>query len=625
MFKGKVLATLSVSAIISAALAASVYAYTPTSVSHIDWMQKKSIVVGNQHGSVSLEKHVTTAEYLTIVARLKGETKLPPSKAIAGWASGVLAWGEKNGYITKQETKAPNAVLSAKRIVEIGKKAGYELKLDTAASSVTRKDVIQALGQAATLHITIGHTNDVHGHIEENKNLKELGYAKIATLIKQMRAENPNFLLMDAGDTFQGTVFANLFKGESIVPILNALDYDAQAAGNHEFDFGYEQLLKLEGMVEHPIISANIFKIDGTELLQPVHFAQVGGKKIAIVGFTTVETPIVTHPDNVKGLVFKDPIEIAKKLVPELKKQADQVIVVGHNGIEADRAMARAVPGIDLIIGGHSHTPLEKPENVNGTYIVQDWEYGKSLGRADLYYWNKDLVAFDGGLIPYDENIKPDPEVEKLVKDVISKIDGQLNVKIATAAVDLVGDRNFVRTQETNLGNLISDALLAKSKTLKGYEADIAVTNGGGIRSLVKAGDVTKKSLYDVLPFPNTLVITELTGAELKEVLENGVSRVENAEGRFLQVSGVTFKFSRSLPAGQRVSDIKVGGAPVDLSRTYKLATNDFIVAGGDGFSVLMDNKSFNTGLTMYEVVEEAIIKQGTLKPAVEGRIVEIK
>ncbi|MFD0692979.1 bifunctional metallophosphatase/5'-nucleotidase [Paenibacillus sp. GCM10027628] len=609
-------------AVFSAIFAGGALAAPINAVSHTAWMQKKSIIEGDLGGNLALDRPVTIAEAATVLARLKGVTGWT-TDASKHWASVPLNGATKFG-VTADEIRLPDQPVSSARLVDIFGKAGYKLQLADAAT-VKRADFFQAIGDAATLHITIGHTNDVHGHIEENKSNKEFGYAKIATLVKQWRSENPNFLLMDAGDTFQGTVFVNQFKGESIVPILNDLNYNTMAAGNHEFDFGYQQLLKLRDMLKYPVINANVFKQDGSELLPPVYYAEIGGKKFAFLGFVTEETPILTHPDNVKGLTFKNPVEVAKKVVPELKKKADHVVVVSHVGIETDREIAKNVPGIDMIIGGHSHTPLRTPEQVNGTYIVQDWEYGKSLGRADLYYLGNELVNFSGGLLEYDDKVQDDPEVAKLVKNIVSDIDKALNVVIAKSDVDLDGDRNFVRKRETNLGDFITDTMIERSKKINGYAADVALTNGGGIRTQVKKGDITKKALYDVLPFPNTVVILEAKGSELKAALENGVSQVESGAGRFPQISGMSFSYNPTKPSGQRVIDVKVGGKALEPDKTYRLATNDFVAAGGDGYDMFKDKKALNTGITLYELVEEALIARKTINPTTEGRIVEVK
>lgn len=602
-------------------LAGTAFAAPLQSVPHTEWLAKQHLIQGNAAGDLQLDKPVTLGEVVTVFARVK-EAQVDKTQG-SHWATPYMMWAKSQGTIADSEVRYPGNLASSSQVTKIAKKLGISLTLNETAQ-VSRQDFFQALGDAITTHVTIAHTNDVHGHIEENASGKEFGYAKIATLVKEWRQENPNFLLMDAGDTFQGTVFVNQFKGESIVPILNSLNYNAQAAGNHEFDFGYQQLLKLKGMVTHPIISANVYTSDDKTLLVPTYTTEIGGKKYAFVGFVAEDTPILTHPDNVKGLTFKNPIEVAKKIVPELKKQADHVIVVSHIGIDVDRELAKSVPGIDLIIGGHSHTALKTPEHVNGTYIVQDWEYGKSLGRADLYYYHNDLVAFSGGLVEYNDKVQADPEVDKLVKDVVKKIDDVMNVVIAKTEVDLDGDRTLVRTRETNVGNLIADSMLAKSKTVKGHEADVALTNAGGIRVQLKAGDITKKDLYSLLPFPNTVVVVEATGDELKKALENGVSQVETGAGRFPQISGMSFTFDPSKPAGQRVLEVKVGTEPLDLAKTYKIATNDFIVSGGDGYESLKKD-FFNTGLTLYDVVEEALTQQKTVKPQVEKRIVEVK
>jgi len=610
------------SVVFASLIATSAFAAPLHPVQHTDWMIKKSILSAGQNGDLALDRNITLAEAVVVFAKLKQEKV--ENAAGGHWSTPFLNWGKAKGAVMDADFAHPGKPVTSAKLVEMAKKFGYDLKLEQKAQ-VTRGEFFQALGDAATTHITIAHTNDVHGHIQEDKGQKEFGYAKIATLLKEWREENENFLLLDAGDTFQGTIFVNQFKGESIVPILNSLDYNVMAAGNHEFDFGYEQLLKLRDSLDHPVISANVFKADGKELLVPSFKAEIGGKKFAFLGFVAEDTPILTHPDNVKGLTFKSPVEVAKAVVPELKKEVDHVIVVSHIGINVDREIAENVPGIDLIVGGHSHTPLKTPEVVNGTYIVQDWEYGKSLGRADLYYLGEELVAFSGGLKEYDEAVTPDPEIDKMVKEIVSQIDSVMNVVIAKSEVPLDGDRNLVRKKETNVGNLIADIMVERTQSIPGYEADIALANGGGIRTQLEAGDITKKDLYSLLPFENnTLSVVEVTGEELKAALENGVSDVENGAGRFPQISGMSFTYSKSKPAGERVLEVKVKGEPLDLKKTYKLATIDFLAAGGDGYE-MFNKPFFNSGLSMYSVVEAALIERKVVNPKVEGRIVEVE
>lgn len=614
--------TLFVTGMLSTVFTASAFAAPLQPVVHQDWMQQNKIVNGFETGALMLDRHVTISEAVALIAR-GAQADVAPAQGY--WATNYLSWAAHKGAITKDEQTNDRSFPSANRLMEISKKLGVSLQLP-AEQPVTRGSFIQALGDALTIHITIAHTNDVHGHIQENSKDKEFGYAKIATLVKQWREENSNFLLMDAGDTFQGTIYTNQFKGESIVPILNSLGYGAMAAGNHEFDFGYEQLLKLADMLDYPMINANVYKADGTNLLVPTYTVEIAGQKIAFIGFVTEETPIVTHPNNVIGLTFKDPVEIAKKLVPELKETADHVIVLSHIGVEKDREIAKNVPDIDLIIGGHSHTPLHTPEVVNGTYIVQDWEYGKSLGRVDLYYYNKNLVGFSGGLVDYDESVKADPAIEKLVKEVVGQVDSAMAEVIGNTTVDLQGDRGKVRSMETNLGSFVADAIIEKTKTIKGHVADVAFMNGGGIRASKEAGDITKKDLYTILPFGNTLTIVKATGADIKAALENSVKGVEKKDdlpGSFLQVSGLSFTFDATKPAGERVLSVTIKGEPIDPAKEYTVATNDFITSGGDGYSMLKKEQVLNTGYTMFDIVEEYLQHVQSISPKVDNRIIE--
>ncbi|MCU6793282.1 5'-nucleotidase C-terminal domain-containing protein [Paenibacillus sp. WQ 127069] len=621
--KKKLGVLISAGVLASALAVGSVYAAPLQPVTHTDWMQKKAIVVGDQGGDLALKRSVTLAETVVLITRINGKEV---KKASVGehWAAGVIDASLTAGAITNEEALKPNATPIASRVAEIAGKLGVELKL-SGGQTVTRSEFIEALGSSITKHITIGHTNDVHGHIVENKDGKEFGYAKMATLINEWRKENTNFMLLDAGDTFQGTTYTNSFQGESILPILNHLAYETMAAGNHDFDYGMKQLLHLRDQMDYPIISSNIFNKDGSEFLEPVHFVEVSGKKFAFLGFVTEETPVVTHPNNVVGLTFKNPVEIAKKLVPELKKQADHIIVVSHVGVDVDREIAKNVSGIDLIIGGHSHTPLKTPEVVNGTYIVQDWEYGKSLGRADLFYYNGELVQFSGGLKEYDESVVADPEVKKLVEEVAKKVEGALNVVIAKAEVNLDGERTQVRSRETNLGNLAADIMRERTRSIAGYEADVAIIGGGDIRDNIQAGDITKKILQTAFPFPNTLAVVEVTGTELKASLENGVSQVEKGGGRFPQISGMSFTYDPSLPAGSRVLKVKVGGKELDSNKKYKVAANDYLIAGGDGYETLKQPGVFNTGIQIYDILEESLINMKTVNPTIEDRIIAVK
>ncbi|TBL70875.1 bifunctional metallophosphatase/5'-nucleotidase [Paenibacillus thalictri] len=591
-------------------------------VKHLEWMQKQGIIEGAAGGDMALDRGITAAEAATVMMRLKGEK---PQSASAGshWAAAQLAWAEKSGVFTSEEVKAPDKTLSSAQVKSIFAKAGYNITLPD-QTSVKRGELFPALADTMTVHVTIAHMNDSHGHITENKSGGEFGYAKIASLLKQWRAENPNFQLFDAGDTFQGTVFVNQFKGESLPPLLKALGINVMEAGNHEFDFGQEQTLKLRSMLPYPMLGANAVKADGTPLLDKVYRFEAGGQKFVVFGLVTPETAILTHPDNVKGLTFQDPVETARKMVTELQGKGEHIILLSHSGIDTDREIAKKVPGIELIIGGHSHTRIPEPELVGGTYIVQDWEYFKSLGRADLYYLNGKLVTLAGGLQEYDEKVPADPEMTQLVKQVSDRIDQALNVTIAHTDVLLEGDRTVVRARESNFGNLITDAMLARSKDIQGYEGDVAITNGGGIRTEIKAGDITKKALYDVLPFPNTVVVLEAKGSELRAALENGVSQVESGAGRFPQISGIQFSWNPAKPAGSRVVQVSVGGKPLDPDKTYRIVTNDFMAAGGDGYEMFTDKQAYNTGITLYELVEEAMIKQKTVAPQVDGRITEV-
>ena len=286
---------------------------------------------------------------------------------------------------------------------------------------------------------------------------------------------------------------------------------------------------------------------------------------------------MATHPRNVAGLTFSTPESAVKKYLAALKGRTDIIIVLSHCGYQADREVAAKVPGIDVIVGGHSHTKLLQPELVGQTIIVQAWEHAKALGVLNLRVKDGKIAGFDGALQEISPAAgAPDCQVQDIVARYERQTGSLLQRVIGETEVDLDGKN--VRTGETNLGDYIADVMRQTAG------AEVGLINGGTIRTGIVQGKITVKDIYAVLPFDNYLVAISLTGAQLKAALEHGVSRLEPSGG-FPQVSGLTFTYSRSAPAGSRVKDVTVGGRPRDPQKEYVVATNDFLVAGGDGYT----------------------------------------
>ena len=484
--------------------------------------------------------------------------------------------------------------------------------------------------------IRILHVNDFHGFAEAYTPLRSNewigGIAYLAAKVEELRQEKPS-LLISAGDMIQGNNWANLFQGESVIELMNKMRFDAMVLGNHEFDFGQEVLKKRISEATFPVLGANV---EGLEGLRPYIIKDLKGVKIAIIGMTTEDTPASTHPKNVAGLRFLSPIDTVEKYLKELKGKANVMVVLSHIGYPADRMLAERVKGIDVIVGGHTHTKITKPVKVGETLIVQAWEHGKALGVLNLTIEGGKIVEADG----YLEEIKPKTDQEhqavlNIVKKYNQKLDAVLNEPVGETEVDLDGES--VRMRETNLGNLIADIMRQVPK------ADMTIINGGGIRTSIKKGEVSVKYVYNVLPFDNYIVAIKLTGKQVREALEHGVSGVEAEEGRFPQVSGLVFRYSPSEKKGSRVKEIFVAGKPIDPDQEYIVATNDFLAAGGDGYKVFGEavrtSRDFaiiggmmkgekvvysDSGRWLRDVVVEYIRGVKRVAPKVEGRIIEI-
>lgn len=608
--------------IISTLFAGSLCATPLRPVNHIEWMQSKHYITGTgTKNNLALDRPITFVEAVVMLARVQNKEQevVTVDPVINHWGAKALTWAKQQGIVNVEQWKELHRAANAKTLQRIAYKAG--LTLNVTGDTVTRGQFFVALGDAITTHVTIGHTNDTHGHMLENAEEREMGYAKLATLMKELREENPNTMIIDGGDMVQGTLYVNQSRGKAATQLANALGYDLMTSGNHEYDFGHEHLMKLTKMFNFPVLAANVFDEQGKLLFQPYVTKQFANKTFAILGLVTKDTPILTHPDGVKGLTFKDPIEVAQEWVPKLRKKADHVIVLCHTGLKYDREMAQKVPGIDIIVGGHTHTPVHEPELVNGTYIVQAWEYAKSLGRIDLFYHGKDLIHFSGGLLTHDRITQPDPKVASIVELLQKNTESLLSDKIATAIVNIDGDQAKIRKQETMMGNLVADAMMERTRNILGVNPDTALINAGSIRATLMKGDITKRNLYDVLPFPNTLVVVEITGNELKAALENGVSEI----GRFLQIAGMTFSFDIKQPKGNRVTTVNVGGKALVANKMYRVATTDFLVAGGSGYTMFKDKKTMKTDVTIYEVVEQYMREKKEISGKIEQRIKQLE
>ncbi|HOR87101.1 MAG TPA: 5'-nucleotidase C-terminal domain-containing protein [Bacillota bacterium] len=474
---------------------------------------------------------------------------------------------------------------------------------------------------AAGVSLTIVHTNDTHSRVLATKD--EIGFAKIAAKVRELRDSGENVLVLDAGDTFHGQTISTLVQGESVAKVMDTIRYDAMVPGNHDFNYGQERLAELDKLTDFPIISANVLKADGTPLFTPYIIKEFNGVKVGIFGLSTPETAYKTNPNNLKGLTFDDPVIAAEKILKELEGKTDIVIALSHLGLDegsihTSKLVAERVKGIDLIIDGHSHTVLNEGLKVGDTLIVQTGEYGKNFGVVNMVYKDSNVSTVKAKLISRAdaEQIVEDADILKAVEGITAEQEKITSVVIGKTAVELDGLREHARTGETNLGNLITDAVL------KATGADAVITNGGGIRASIDVGEITKGEVITVLPFGNYVVVKKVKGSDIVAALEHGVSVYPAANGGFPHVAGIKFVFDPSKEAGSRVTKAEIGGKALDPDKEYILATNDFMAAGGDNYTMLAPGQVIKELPGMDEVVMDYITSLGTVDMKVEGRIV---
>ena len=478
------------------------------------------------------------------------------------------------------------------------------------------------------------HTNDVHGRIVEEKGV--IGDAKLATVIEQERAKsNQNTLVVDAGDAFQGLPISNSTKGEARAGILNEMNYDAMAVGNHEFDFGLDEAKKYKEILKFPLLSANTY-VNGARLFEAATIVDKDknreGDEFVVIGVTTPETATKTHPKNVKGVTFTEPIAEVNKVIEEIQAKAlaegkdyKHYVVLAHLGVDTTTpvewrgsTLAEALsknPRLKgkrvTVIDGHSHTVESTTYGDNVTYN-QTGSYLHNVGK--ITYKSRQLLGNPTQIPAADAKKLPaNPKIAAMVKEIKEKYDAENAVEVVSKSpVELNGDRENVRVRETNLGNVVADALYQYGQTGFSHPTDIAVTNGGGLReTIAKDKPITKGNVIAVLPFGNTITQIQVTGQQVLDMFEKSLGSIlqvdkdgktvmdENGQpllepsGGFLQVSGVKVYYDTNLPSGKRALAVQVknhtDGAyeKLDLSKTYYLTTNDFLAAGGDGYSML--------------------------------------
>ncbi|RIE17406.1 bifunctional metallophosphatase/5'-nucleotidase, partial [Candidatus Cryosericum septentrionale] len=527
---------------------------------------------------------------------------------ISDWALPYVAFAESKGFITAEQATAPKHQLTRGELADMVVKMRFPT-------------------------VVILHTNDFHGNlvpaIDANKN-SVAGAAREATIINSVRSTfgKDHVLLVDAGDAIQGATVANLFQGKNVIEVYNAMGYNVATLGNHEWDYGQQVLKDRIAEAKFDYVNANV---TGVNLGWKSNVIKnVAGINIGLFGVITSDLPIIVATSSLTGVGVADPITTAQNQIVDLKGQGAQYIVAlshcgyDNGGAPLDPAIAAGAPGINLIIGGHSHTVLKTEVMVGKTMITQTGTAGAYVGKEVIGFTTyqgkviRQNVSYE--LVPTVTSVPEDPAIKAIVDGYNNQLKGKLSVVVGKALVALDGERADVRTKETNLGNYVTDWMRISTG------ADIAFEDGGSIRVSVPAGDVTVGSVYSVLPFDNFLEVLEIKGSTLKAALENSVSAYPAQAGAFAQVSGFSFTFDPSKPVGSRVVSITKDGKSMDMDATYKLCVQDYTALGGDGYAMLVGSKVvYKSSEWMRDGLVAYITAHPEINPTVEGRITIVK
>jgi 5'-nucleotidase len=511
-----------------------------------------------------------------------------------------------------------------------------------------------------TLHIL--HINDLHSRMEAINRFDSTcsaeeategkcfgGIARVATKINErrdaLRSENGNVIVLDAGDQFQGSLFYPAYKGADSAEFMNKIGFDAMAVGNHEFDDGPPVLSAFIDAVEFPLISGNTKVADAeTDLVGKIEewtILEVGGERVGILSVLATDTDITASPGP--NVTFEDEIEYLKGAVTRMEGEGvNKIVLLSHVGFVKDQEIAAAVDGIDVIVGGHSHTLLSNtvegapayPTNVQNPSgkdvpIVQAYAYSKYVGELAVTFDDDgNVISATGDTILLDNTVEPDPEIQERVTELAQPLEELKARPVSEATAPIDGDRASCRVRECEMGNLVSDAILDRTS---GQGVSIVVQNGGGLRASIDEGEITMGDVLSVLPFQNTLATFQLSGADLRTSLEAGLSGIEEVAGKFPQVAGIRYSFDKSVaPNEGRLQSVEVmedgSWTALDDAKTYTIATNNFMRGGGDGYALFRDNaeNAYDFGPSLEEVVAEYLAANRPYTPYLDGRITEV-
>lgn len=494
------------------------------------------------------------------------------------------------------------------------------------SKQVSFNDVLLKLGYYDQ-KISLITTGDVHGHLVYDQanggyytldevNI-EMGMPLMKAVIDEQKKKNPDSLVLDSGDMFHGTNEANVNEGEGIVEAANLMGYDAMVAGNHDFDFGFDRAMSIKSALKYPMLAANITK-DGKPAFEQYKIFEVAGKRIGVFGLTVPESLSNMAVYGKNTVEFTNEVDAAKRVLAELKgEKVDSIVLISHLGDDLDKKLIKEVDGIDFILSGHHHWLYKKAGKINNTYFAEPGSYSTHVGVADMYYRKGKIAKIAWSLHKSNDRTKENPAIAAVSKKYYDIAFENGKEVVGKADVTLNGVRSQVRSKETNLADLIADAMKEQGK------ADLALLNGGGIRESVPKGDLTFYNIGKPLPFVNSLVTVEMPGQKIYDAIERGLREWPNgaSNGGFLQVSGISYEIDGSKPAGKRLVSVSMNGQPLDKTRIFKVATNDYLANGGDNYVEFDDAKLISKGGLLRDVLAAYIKEKGNVSPETDGRI----